>query len=104
MIIILTFFVQFFYEYFWSIRNKEGFSISPMLTRAKSRGTVRLQSPDPYHHPIIDPNYLSHPHDVATLVKGQPGHAHHRSRFNKENECHFLLQKKIVFCKFKICS
>ncbi|KAK4288853.1 hypothetical protein Pmani_038145, partial [Petrolisthes manimaculis] len=60
----------FFYDYFWSIRDKEGFSIAPMLTRAKSRGSIRLQSSHPYTHPLIDPNYLSHPHDVTTLIKG----------------------------------
>ncbi|XP_066938747.1 glucose dehydrogenase [FAD, quinone]-like [Macrobrachium rosenbergii] len=61
---------KFFHKYYKSIFDKEGFSIAPMLTRAKSRGSVTLQSRDPKVAPLIDPNYLSHPKDVENLVKG----------------------------------
>ncbi|XP_071522739.1 glucose dehydrogenase [FAD, quinone]-like [Panulirus ornatus] len=61
---------KFFYEYFLPIRGQEGFSIAPMLTRARSRGSVTLKSSDPKADPVIDPNYLSHPTDVKNLVKG----------------------------------
>ncbi|KAK7085472.1 hypothetical protein SK128_005041, partial [Halocaridina rubra] len=61
---------KFFYDYFSPIMGNEGFSISPMLTRARSRGTITLKSADPKDAPLIDPNYLSNPHDVDYLVKG----------------------------------
>ncbi|GBN21815.1 L-sorbose 1-dehydrogenase [Araneus ventricosus] len=40
------------------------------LLHPKSRGTVRLQSTDPYDPPLIDPNYFEDPADVAAIVKG----------------------------------
>jgi choline dehydrogenase-like flavoprotein len=39
-----------------------------VLLHPKSRGHVSLRSPDPFDRPLIEPNYLSHPDDVATLV------------------------------------
>lgn len=36
----------------------------------KSRGTVTLQSSNPYDPPLIDPNYLDDPQDVEDLVEG----------------------------------
>ncbi|XP_071114572.1 glucose dehydrogenase [FAD, quinone]-like [Haliotis cracherodii] len=36
----------------------------------KSRGSIRLRSTNPFEYPVIDPNYLSHPHDVKTLIRG----------------------------------
>ncbi|MDZ7829441.1 MAG: choline dehydrogenase [Halofilum sp. (in: g-proteobacteria)] len=35
--------------------------VGPM--RSRSRGTVRLASDDPRRHPVIDPQYMSHPED-----------------------------------------
>jgi choline dehydrogenase-like flavoprotein len=35
--------------------------------RPKSRGTVILQSADPYEYPIIDPNYLEKIEDVREM-------------------------------------
>lgn len=46
------------------------FSIDPVLLRPKSRGYLKLRSRNPYEHPLINPRYLSHPHDVATIVEG----------------------------------
>ena len=42
----------------------------PTLLRPKSRGTIRLASSDPMEMPLIDPQYLSRPEDVETLVAG----------------------------------
>ncbi|XP_041353864.1 alcohol dehydrogenase [acceptor]-like [Gigantopelta aegis] len=50
--------------------NEDGFAAYPTLLRPKSKGTIRLNSTDPFHYPIIDPNYLSHPEDLLTLLKG----------------------------------
>ncbi|MPC30472.1 Glucose dehydrogenase [FAD, quinone] [Portunus trituberculatus] len=61
---------QLFNKYYKSLIGLQGFTVGPMLTRPKSRGTVRLRSPDPKDPPLVDPNYLSHPDDVAILVRG----------------------------------
>ncbi|XP_046378603.2 alcohol dehydrogenase [acceptor]-like isoform X2 [Haliotis rufescens] len=52
----------------WTAR--EGFTVLPSLLRPKSRGTIRLRSTNPFEHPVIEPNYLSHPDDVQTLIRG----------------------------------
>ncbi|XP_050713696.1 glucose dehydrogenase [FAD, quinone]-like [Eriocheir sinensis] len=59
-----------FHRYYGRLVGKEGFNIGPMLTRPKSRGTVTLASRDPLAAPLIDPQFLSHPEDVATFVRG----------------------------------
>uniref|UniRef100_K1RLQ5 L-sorbose 1-dehydrogenase n=1 Tax=Magallana gigas TaxID=29159 RepID=K1RLQ5_MAGGI len=38
--------------------------------KPKSRGTIRLQSTDPFDPPLIDPNYLDHPDDITNFLKG----------------------------------
>lgn len=43
----------------------------PVLLRPRSRGEIRLRSSNPYDHPLIDPNYLSHPADVRVLSEGK---------------------------------
>ncbi|XP_063606716.1 glucose dehydrogenase [FAD, quinone]-like [Penaeus indicus] len=60
----------FIKEHYKKIVGREGFTIRPVLVRPKSRGSVTLLSSDPTRPPAIDPNYLSHPDDVATLVNG----------------------------------
>ena len=47
-----------------------GFSIHACVLRPESRGTVRLASPDPAAAPLIDPNFLDDPRDIATLRAG----------------------------------
>ncbi|XP_042889853.1 glucose dehydrogenase [FAD, quinone]-like [Penaeus japonicus] len=61
---------EVFNQYFGHILGRDGFSIGPMLTRPKSRGTIKLASRDPLQAPLIDPNFLSHPDDVETFVRG----------------------------------
>ncbi|ODV10252.1 MAG: glucose-methanol-choline oxidoreductase [Rubrivivax sp. SCN 70-15] len=46
-----------------------GFSLHACVLRPRSRGTVRLASPDPLAAPLIDPGFLSHLDDVATLMR-----------------------------------
>ncbi|GBL80370.1 hypothetical protein AVEN_244581-1, partial [Araneus ventricosus] len=41
------------------------------LLHPKSRGTVRLQSSDPYDPPLIDPNYFDDPSDIDNVVAGE---------------------------------
>lgn len=47
-----------------------GFGIMASLMRPKSRGRVGLDSADPRAAPLIDPDYLSDPDDVESLVRG----------------------------------
>nr|XP_045594088.1 glucose dehydrogenase [FAD, quinone]-like [Procambarus clarkii] len=57
-------------SYFGEILGRDGFCIRPMIVLPKSRGTITLRSADVHEHPNIDPQLLSHPDDVVTLVKG----------------------------------
>lgn len=41
------------------------------LLRPKSRGAVSLRSKRPRDLPVIDPNYMSHPYDVETMIEGK---------------------------------
>ncbi|MPC16806.1 L-sorbose 1-dehydrogenase [Portunus trituberculatus] len=59
-----------FYEYAAEIYGREGFTIRPILLRPKSRGTITLRSRNPDDYPDIDPQLLSDPGDVKTLVEG----------------------------------
>ncbi|XP_045604147.1 glucose dehydrogenase [FAD, quinone] [Procambarus clarkii] len=61
---------DFFQKYFGPIKGHDGFNIGPMLTRPKSRGTVKLRSRNPHDPPLIDPNFLSHPDDITTFIRG----------------------------------
>ncbi len=47
-----------------------GYGCHVCVLRPKSRGSVALASPDPMAAPLIDPNFLDHPDDVATMVEG----------------------------------
>jgi choline dehydrogenase-like flavoprotein len=47
-----------------------GYSCHVCLLQPKSRGTLRLASNDPRIEPLIDPNFLSHPDDMARMVSG----------------------------------
>lgn len=48
----------------------DGVSCHVCVLRPKSRGAVRLASPDPMAAPAIDPRFLSDPDDVERLRKG----------------------------------
>jgi choline dehydrogenase len=47
-----------------------GYALHVCDLRPKSRGAIGLNSSDPRQAAMIEPNYLSHPDDMATLVKG----------------------------------
>lgn len=49
-----------------------GFTIASVALQPRSRGVVRLTSPDPFAKPLIDPSYLSDPEgeDRRVLVAG----------------------------------
>lgn len=46
------------------------FTITVELLRPSSRGSVRLQSRNPFIAPLIDPNYLENRSDIDNMVKG----------------------------------
>lgn len=52
------------------VHDFSGFTMSVCQLQPESRGHVRLKSPDPFAAPAMQPNYLSTPHDRATLVAG----------------------------------
>jgi choline dehydrogenase-like flavoprotein len=47
-----------------------GITLNSCYLRPRSRGTVRLQSRDPAHAPLIDPNYLADPLDREMTIRG----------------------------------
>ena len=52
------------------IYAKHGMSAHTLLLHPKSRGSVKLVSPDPTQAPAIDMGYLSHPEDMPILLEG----------------------------------
>ncbi|QMW22201.1 GMC family oxidoreductase [Sandaracinobacteroides saxicola] len=52
------------------VQPEHGYSVHVCQLRPESRGSISLASPDPLAHPRIDPDYLSAPEDVATMLKG----------------------------------
>ena len=53
-----------------TMNPSHGYQMHVCQLRPESRGTIRLNSPDPLAHPAIDPRYLSAPEDVETLYRG----------------------------------
>jgi choline dehydrogenase len=47
-----------------------GFSIAAVALQPRSRGSVKLRSPDPLEAPEIDPGYLQDSEDIRVLVEG----------------------------------
>ena len=47
-----------------------GITLNSCYLRPRSRGSVRLQSSDPAHAPLIDPNYLADPLDREMTIRG----------------------------------
>lgn len=50
--------------------DKNSFMTFPIVLRPKSRGRIKLQSNNPFDHPVIIPNYYSDPYDVKISVRG----------------------------------
>jgi choline dehydrogenase len=50
--------------------KKDGYSLHVCTLRPESTGTIRLASPDPKAHPLIDANYLAERKDLDTLIAG----------------------------------
>ena len=52
------------------LRLGHGYACHASVLRPRSRGAVRLASPDPRKAPLIDPHYLSDPQDMDALLDG----------------------------------
>ena len=50
--------------------GRSGITLNCYGLRPKARGTVRLASADPRQPPLIDPNFMGHPDDLETTVRG----------------------------------
>lgn len=59
---------KIFNEAFGEIDNTDTWSALPMLLHPKSVGFIELVDDNPFHHPRIVGNYLTHQTDVATFV------------------------------------
>ncbi|XP_064460194.1 glucose dehydrogenase [FAD, quinone]-like [Ornithodoros turicata] len=56
-------------KYYLPKRNEYAVQVAPGINGLKSRGVIKLGTTDPYDHPIIDPNYFSHPDDVLIAIE-----------------------------------
>lgn len=52
------------------LHRYSGFTASACQCRPRSRGRLRIASPDPFASPEIETNYLAEPHDRNVLVAG----------------------------------
>jgi len=50
--------------------NMDGFTVFPMIMRPKSKGRVWLKDANPFHYPLIDPNYFADETDLDVAVAG----------------------------------
>ncbi|WP_406345421.1 GMC family oxidoreductase [Streptomyces sp. NBC_00648] len=50
--------------------SENAFCLTPNVTHAKSRGTVRLRTRDYRDKPMVDPRYFTHEHDVRVMTYG----------------------------------
>ena len=59
---------EYYRPVFEPILQNESYSFVPVLLRPKSRGSIRLQSKNPYDPPIINAGYFENHMDLLTLV------------------------------------
>lgn len=50
--------------------TENGFCLTPNVTHARSRGTVRLRTVDFRDKPRVDPRYFTDPHDISVMTAG----------------------------------
>ena len=50
--------------------TENGFCLTPNVTHARSRGTVKLRSKDFRDKPRVDPRYFTDPHDMRVMIAG----------------------------------
>lgn len=55
-------------RYYAHYLNRDAFSMYPVMLRPKSRGYVRIRSPDVHQAPAIQPNYFSYRSEIEAMV------------------------------------
>ncbi|XP_022174784.1 glucose dehydrogenase [FAD, quinone]-like isoform X1 [Myzus persicae] len=50
--------------------NMDGLTVFPMIMRPKSKGRLWLKDANPFHYPLIDPNYFADETDLDVAVAG----------------------------------
>lgn len=53
------------------VENTHGLTVTTVVVKPKSRGEVRLRSANPADKPLVSPNLLKHPDDMAAMIAGQ---------------------------------
>jgi choline dehydrogenase len=53
------------------VENTFGLTVTTVVVKPKSRGYVRLRSANPADLPLVSPNLLKHPDDMAAMIDGQ---------------------------------
>jgi len=53
------------------VENTYGLTVTTVVVKPKSRGEVRLRSANPADMPLVSPNLLHHPADMAAMIAGQ---------------------------------
>lgn len=54
-----------------SVKDDYGVTVTTVVVKPRSRGEVRLASADPAAMPLVSPNLLKHPDDMAEMIEGQ---------------------------------
>lgn len=67
----IKFHLQAYKQIYGPYENKPVYICLSQLLQPKSRGTVTLQSANPFDSPLIDPNYFSDPRDLDAVVEGK---------------------------------
>jgi choline dehydrogenase-like flavoprotein len=53
------------------VEDTYGLTVTTVVVKPKSRGTVRLRSANPDDMPLVSPNLLAHPDDARAMIDGQ---------------------------------
>lgn len=53
------------------VDNTYGLTVTTVVVKPRSRGEVRLRSANPADKPLVSPNLLKHPDDLAAMIAGQ---------------------------------
>lgn len=53
------------------VENTHGLTVTTVVVKPRSRGEVRLRSANPADKPLVSPNLLKHPDDMAAMIAGQ---------------------------------
>ncbi|KAF6217328.1 hypothetical protein GE061_001682 [Apolygus lucorum] len=61
---------SFYQQVYKPYEGRDAFNVVPVLLRPKSRGAVRLRSKNPFHWPLLYPNYFKDERDLRTMVEG----------------------------------